>query len=112
MSITLPRTWKLCKDEKINKIYDEVYEEARSLGLLSKHHHKRPLYINKSVRFWGYAGGVKNRLMYMTVRYVLMRKSYRQNRMTQLEKFWFMKLHILLLQVNIIVTLGIMLVIA
>jgi predicted SprT family Zn-dependent metalloprotease len=53
MSITLPSTWKLCKNVKINQIYDEVYEEARSLGLLSKHHHKRPLYINKSVRFWG-----------------------------------------------------------
>ena len=53
MSITLPNTWKLCKDEKINQIYDEVYEEARSLGLLSKHDHKRPLYMNKSVRFWG-----------------------------------------------------------
>lgn len=53
MPITLPRTWKLCKDEKINKIYDEVYEEARSLGLLSSHDHKRPLYIHKSVRTWG-----------------------------------------------------------
>ena len=51
MPITLPNTWKLCKDEQINKIYDEVYEEARSLGLLSSHDHKRPLYINKSVRF-------------------------------------------------------------
>ena len=53
MPITLPNTWKLCKDEKINKIYDEVYEEARSLGLLSKHDHKRPLYMHKSVRTWG-----------------------------------------------------------
>ena len=53
MPITIPNTWKLCKDEKINKIYDEVYEEARSLGLLSKHSHKRPLYMNKSVKFWG-----------------------------------------------------------
>lgn len=53
MSMTLPNTWKLCTDKTINKIYDEVYEEARSLGLLSSHDHKRPLYINKSVNFWG-----------------------------------------------------------
>lgn len=53
MPVTLPKTWKLCKDETINKIYDEVYEEARSLGLLSKHDHKRPLYMHKSVCTWG-----------------------------------------------------------
>ena len=53
MYLSLPNTWKLCKDAKINKIYDEVYEEARSLGLLSSHHEKHPLYIKKSVRTWG-----------------------------------------------------------
>ena len=53
MFLSLPNTWKLCKDQTINKIYDEVYEEARSLGLLSSHHKKHPLYIHKSVRSWG-----------------------------------------------------------
>lgn len=53
MSLTLPNTWKLCKDERLNKIYDEVYEEALKLGLLSRLSHKRPLYIHKSVRYWG-----------------------------------------------------------
>lgn len=53
MVLSLPNTWKLCKDKMINKIYDEVYEEARSLGLLSSHHEKHPLYVHKSVRTWG-----------------------------------------------------------
>ncbi len=53
MLLSLPNTWKLCKDAAINKIYDEVYEEARSLGLLSSHREKLPLYIHKSVRTWG-----------------------------------------------------------
>lgn len=53
MSLSLPSTWKPCKDEKFNTIYDEVYEEAYNLGLLKNLHHKRPLYIHKSVRYWG-----------------------------------------------------------
>ena len=53
MLLSLPNTWKPCKDQTINKIYDEVYEEARSLGLLSAHHEKHPLYIHKSVTSWG-----------------------------------------------------------
>lgn len=53
MALTLPRTWKICTDEGINKIYDEVYEEARKLGLLSYHYKKHPLYVHKSVRTWG-----------------------------------------------------------
>lgn len=53
MLLSLPKTWKLCNDKTINKIYDEVYEEARSLGLLSSHYKKHPLYIHKSVRSWG-----------------------------------------------------------
>lgn len=53
MSLSLPNTWKPCKDEQMVKIYDEVYEEAKSLGLLTKHHKKQPLYVKKSVRSWG-----------------------------------------------------------
>ena len=53
MALTLPNTWKLCKDKQLNKIYDEVYEEALKLGLLSRLSCRRPLYINKSVRYWG-----------------------------------------------------------
>ena len=53
MEVTLPRTWKLCTDKTINKIYDEVYQEAQSLGLLSLHKEKHPLYIIKSVKTWG-----------------------------------------------------------
>jgi predicted SprT family Zn-dependent metalloprotease len=53
MTLSLPRTWKPCKDETLNKIYDEVYDEAKNLGLLDNLHRKRPLYIHKSVRYWG-----------------------------------------------------------
>ena len=53
MEVALPRTWKLCTDKIINKIYDEVYKEAQSLGLLSLNKEKHPLYITKSVKTWG-----------------------------------------------------------
>lgn len=53
MPLTLPNTWKVCQDKKFLQIYDEVYDEAKSLGLLNKHHKKQPLYIHKSVRTWG-----------------------------------------------------------
>ena len=53
MPIAIPNTWKLCQDKKLNKIYDEVYEEANRLGFLKNLHHKRPLYIRKSIRSWG-----------------------------------------------------------
>ena len=53
MSLSLPNTWKQCTDTKLNKIYEEVYEEAVRLGLIVKDENKRPLYIHKSVRNWG-----------------------------------------------------------
>ena len=49
----LPNTWKICQDEQMNKIYDEVYDEAKALGLINNLHHKRPLHIHKSVKSWG-----------------------------------------------------------
>lgn len=53
MALAIPRTWKLCKDNTINQIYNEVWDEAVSLGLISGDKYKRPLYVNKSVRYWG-----------------------------------------------------------
>jgi predicted SprT family Zn-dependent metalloprotease len=53
MAVSLPRTWKECKDQQFIKIYDEVYEEAQNLGLLGKHKKKHPLYIRSSVKTWG-----------------------------------------------------------
>ena len=53
MAIPIPNSWKQCKDKQLNQIYNEVYEEAKRLGLLGALHYKHPLYVNKSVRNFG-----------------------------------------------------------
>ena len=53
MALSIPRTWKKCTDEKFNQIYDEVYEEAKTLGLLKCHYKKHPLYVFESTKTWG-----------------------------------------------------------
>lgn len=53
MALSLPNTWKQCQDKQLNQIYNEVYEEAKRLGLLKALYYKHPLYIHKSVCNFG-----------------------------------------------------------
>lgn len=50
MSISIPRTWKTCRNPDILRVFNEVCTEARNLGYVFK---EPVLYIIKSTSSWG-----------------------------------------------------------
>ena len=47
---TIPRTWKINTNQELEKIYSEVFEEAKKQGFINK---KPKFYVFKSSSYWG-----------------------------------------------------------